>query len=437
MSKLSLHVKNFRAIAEATIELDGITVISGINSAGKSTLSKLLYYVVKLTLEQEEITTKNLINEVRFILSSLSRSLDELQPEPHESRINNRSRAHVLWQKNAESSDVESLPDLFTSLLDEIEQSFTRREEQKPFSKQELTRIDNAVDSRSFRRIKTSDSPKKVSELFENIRVKADELFHKTLENIKQRPLRELEVRLQQYLKASDIPVSLFEEEIPILDRSTNRLNNIFSVQHVFYNDTPMAISAQMDTPHWDFLRQTILETPMAILDDDQKQVADEIAKIINGNVSLEESEYERGFNYKRTTDELTIELSESATGIKSFALLQLLLSEGLLNEKTLLILDEPEAHLHPQWIVEYARVLVLLNKKLGVKFMIASHNPDMVSAIRYISEKEGILDDVHFYLAEKVKESEQFNYRNLNNDIEPIFASFNIALERINQYGV
>ena len=446
MSKLSLHVKNFRAIAEATIELDGITVISGINSAGKSTLSKLLYYVVKLTLEQEEITTKNLINEVRFILSSLSRSLDELQPEPHESRLNNRSRAHVLWQKNAESSDIESLPDLFSSLLDEIEYSFTRREEQKPFSKQELTRISTAIDTRSFRRIKTEDSPKSVSELFDNIRDKASELFEKTLDNIKRRPLRELEVRLQQYLKASDIPVSLFEEEIPILDRSTNRLNNIFSVQRVFYNDTPMVISdytraprtsVRTDTPHWDFLRQTILETPMAILDDDQKQVAEEIANIINGNVSLQESEYERGFNYNRTTDGLSIELSESATGIKSFALLQLLLSEGLLNEKTLLILDEPEAHLHPQWIVEYARVLVLLNKNLGVKFMIASHNPDMVSAIRYISEKEGILDDVHFYLAEKVKGSEQFNYRNLNNDIEPIFASFNIAFERINQYGV
>ena len=181
-----------------------------------------------------------------------------------------------------------------------------------------------------------------MSELFDNIRDKASELFEKTLDNIKRRPLRELEVRLQQYLKASDIPVSLFEEEIPILDRSTNRLNNIFSVQRVFYNDTPMVISdytraprtsVRTDTPHWDFLRQTILETPMAILDDDQKQVAEEIANIINGNVSLQESEYERGFNYKRTTDGLTIELSESATGIKSFALLQLLLSEGLLNE--------------------------------------------------------------------------------------------------------
>lgn len=446
MSKLEISVKDFRAIADAAIELNGITVISGINSAGKSTLSKLLYYAVKLTLELEEITTKNLIHELRFLLSSLSRFLNEQQTELREFRPDDRNRADLLWQKKAESLDIDALPGLFSSLLGEIEQSFIRRDEQKPFSQQELTRIGNAMEMRAFRKAQPSASPKNVFELFDNIRVKSNELFDKAFSNIKLRPISEIKSRLNIYLKSYDIPLSLFEDEIQILDFTKNRVNNIFSVQQVFYSDTPMVISDYIkdgrlsvgtDTPHWDFLKRTILETPTVILDDEQKQVAEDIAEIINGNISLEVSEFERGFSYKRASDGLSIELSESATGIKSFAILQLLLSEGLLNEKTLFILDEPEAHLHPQWIVEYARILVLLNKKLGVKFMIASHNPDMVSALRYISEKEEILDNVNFYLAEKVKGREQFNYRNLNNDIEPIFKSFNIALDRINQYGI
>lgn len=107
------------------------------------------------------------------------------------------------------------------------------------------------------------------------------------------------------------------------------------------------------------------------------------------------------------------------------------------MNEKTLLILDEPEAHLHPQWIVEYARIIVMLNKDLGVRFMIASHNPDMVSALRYISEKENTLQNLRFYLAEKTEDREQYNYKNLETDIEPVFQTFNIALDRINQYGI
>ena len=42
-AELSIH--NFRAIKSAEIALKGITVVSGINGCGKSTMSKLLYYI--------------------------------------------------------------------------------------------------------------------------------------------------------------------------------------------------------------------------------------------------------------------------------------------------------------------------------------------------------------------------------------------------------
>ena len=60
-----------------------------------------------------------------------------------------------------------------------------------------------------------------------------------------------------------------------------------------------------------------------------------------------------------------------------------------------------------------------------------------MISAIRYISEKEGNLDSVNFYLAEKSKEEYCYNYSFLGKDIEPIFESFNIAIDKISQYGI
>ena len=134
--------------------------------------------------------------------------------------------------------------------------------------------------------------------------------------------------------------------------------------------------------------------------------------------------------------DGKVFDLSDVATGIKAFSILRLLLKGGHLTENTLLIIDEPESNLHPQWIVEYARIIVMLNKELGVKFFLASHNPDMVSAIRYISEKEGILDNVNFYIAEKEEKTFSYDYKYLMKDIEPIFESFNIAIDRINKYG-
>ena len=106
------------------------------------------------------------------------------------------------------------------------------------------------------------------------------------------------------------------------------------------------------------------------------------------------------------------------------------------MNDKTLLVIDEPEVHLHPQWVVEYARLIVLLNKKIGVKFLIASHHPDMISAIKYIANKEKNSSDLHFYLAKSDKNSYQYDYKDLGLEIEDIFSSFNIALKRIDLYG-
>ena len=72
-------------------------------------------------------------------------------------------------------------------------------------------------------------------------------------------------------------------------------------------------------------------------------------------------------FTFKRN-DGSVFNLLDCATGIKSFSILQLLIKNGAINDKTLLIIDEPESNLHPQWIIEYARVIVMLNKHFGIK---------------------------------------------------------------------
>ena len=92
--------------------------------------------------------------------------------------------------------------------------------------------------------------------------------------------------------------------------------------------------------------------------------------------------------------------------------------------------------NLHPQWVVEFARLLVMIHKCLGTKILITSHHPDMVSAIRYIAEKEGFLDDTRFYLAESEADVSCFEYKNLGSDIEPVFESFNESFATIQKYA-
>ena len=162
---------------------------------------------------------------------------------------------------------MESLPRFFSSLFDDIERSFLAMEQQKPFSKQELLRISNALEARSARNLQLPEDSKNVPELFTKIRDTTGELFINAYNTIKRRPLQDARARLEYTFKETRIPVSLFEDGIPILDDTSNRLNNIFTVQQVFYSDTPMAISAYMasrrvstrtSTSRWDFLKQTI-----------------------------------------------------------------------------------------------------------------------------------------------------------------------------------
>ncbi|MDR2850290.1 MAG: AAA family ATPase, partial [Verrucomicrobiota bacterium] len=52
---LRLVINQYRAIKEAAIDLKGITVLSGVNGSGKSTVSKLLYYALYWTIHFEEL----------------------------------------------------------------------------------------------------------------------------------------------------------------------------------------------------------------------------------------------------------------------------------------------------------------------------------------------------------------------------------------------
>ena len=92
--------------------------------------------------------------------------------------------------------------------------------------------------------------------------------------------------------------------------------------------------------------------------------------------------------------------------------------------------------HLHPQWIVEFGRLLILINKEIGTKFLISSHSPDMISAIKYISEKEGTSKNINFYLAERKDNKFLYEYKHLKSNIEEIFESFNISFEKLDKYG-
>jgi len=94
------------------------------------------------------------------------------------------------------------------------------------------------------------------------------------------------------------------------------------------------------------------------------------------------------------------IELVNVATGIKYFGIFQVLSQNNYLIEDIILILDEPEVHLHPKWQLEMAKVIVNLVKN-DVKIVVNSHSPYIIEALKIYSDKENLQDKTNFYLAE------------------------------------
>ena len=183
-------------------------------------------------------------------------------------------------------------------------------------------------------------------------------------------------------------------------------------------------------------------DTSESPVSEASKSIAYLIKNLIGGDINVEKQDL--GGKIERTEFKFvakngkSFNLKGAATGVISFSYILQLLQNGWLTDKTMLIIDEPESHLHPQWIVDYARILVLINKMIGTKILLSSHNPDMIAAIQTISESKGLKDITRFYLATPSPEAlDQYDFNDLGFNIEEIFDSFNIALSRIDSYNL
>ena len=107
------------------------------------------------------------------------------------------------------------------------------------------------------------------------------------------------------------------------------------------------------------------------------------------------------------------LDLQVSA-GIKEIGIIEILLENNKLKENSFLIIDEPEACLHPEWEVKFAEILVLLAKELNIHIYLNSHSPMFIEAISLYSQYYGLFKDTSFYLTQK-QENGKYNFKKIN----------------------
>lgn len=428
MSKYNYKIENYHAIGHADIEIDGITVIAGGNGCGKSTLSRWLYYILNTIEDYEVILMRDFHKAIGRKISDLglSASIMSIYDKEIYKKLYGMKDSFDRWVYYTDYKEEDLHKDYNNFIM--------------VFAKLLSTYLTSEKDENSKKRIlaelKISNQEDFLTTFYEAAEANFTEEQSKYMAIKEKRKLESLwELIFAEYQEKDEHPsnIQLKEDAVSIL---TERIGTLLGIKLCLYIDTPIVASfKETSNPYWkEFLHYVKYKRASSAPKDKEKRLLKVIESMIKGKI-IEKNNFDQSELLYKGVNGIQVQLDKVASGFKTFAYMQRLIENGWLDNKTLLEIDEPETNLHPQWVVEFAHLLVMVNKELGTKIMIASHNPDMVSAIRYISEKEGLLDKTHFYLAEQRESTELFDYRDLGKDIDPVFESFNKSYETLQKY--
>lgn len=395
---MELFIKNIGKIEKIDIEIQGITVLIGVNGTGKSTVNRSLYSILNSFCNTSykilESKQKNITRAVEDLLQKLIFSTNE--------EIRGAYNIRSKWIGYSRKI-TKKIMDQYFRVEEKIDaqrvEEIIREEYDTSFESEEFKNdIDNIVNE-----INKED----IEYMGEIINRQFLKEFNEQVNNIDYKGVGE---------------ISLVENDTKIYVKfENNRVVDFSKLNTVRYNpiyiDTPYVLDFYgrfdfYDEKEEDHREKTIGSFRKRITDDDNIERIQESSKrlklvneMLNGIVDGKFSYDELGdITYENKITKNKLELSNLATGIKTFVIIKKLIENGTIDENTVLIIDEPEVHLHPEWQLKLAEILVNLGKILNIKILISTHSPYFLRAIQVYSAKCDIADKQRIYYIENNK---------------------------------
>lgn len=427
---LRLEVDNVRAVKKADIAIEGLTVLCGINGTGKSTLAQILKDGIEANLlfggKHRAAILEKFFNDAQ--LSLLAVLLSAFGGGMGRSLLENEPKKGQTYTVEAAIRVVEHVKDTLDMLFNRLQTSKARA--------RDLVRLMKIA---ALRMAADDDSPESLAQAISEIADKVITRLKKTRDE-RLTPVLYAEAGMHSSVLWEGRAV-FSEVGEPVLAYEENRVSEVSrfaSVQDVIYIECPLVNRLDIDAGG-NLLFMARDADPLVL---HQRPTAGRVAKAIvaafNGIVEGKIVHDDTGIDSDRwlylRNDGRKFPLSDVATGIKSFSLLSRLYACGCLNQDTVLVIDEPEAHLHPQWIAEYAKMLVLLVADAGVRVLVASHSPDMVNALQAFARSCRLEKRTHFYQAVPADKKTPFMFKFMDRgmDVGEIFDSFNKVYDAI-----
>lgn len=426
MSRYVYSLSDYRSVKRAVIDINGITILVGENGTGKSTISRLLYDTTKVLTEFDRLVELNAVHGLQNALRRIARPDIDLRLSLGPGTLNTFDFLEA-YEGGMPLADI-----------------FDASEELIGKFKRTLLNYFSKADHPSRMKVRLQSMfgiPNQNSDNYEGLidiicstlEARVNSLRDSVARKLTERNIAtfyELMSEVDEQIRESKIDTCISEDGLDLVNK--NSISSLINIDRVVYYKTYELLECEKSNNDiYKYLNTADTEK----IDNCGRDITLKLNAILNGGIQVERDILVNKLYYSRN-DGLKIPLNQAATGAISFSILAKLLENGHLHRGTLLIVDEPEAHLHPKWIVEYARILVLLQKSLDVKIVLSSHNPDMIAAIDAIARKEEISGKVSFYFAVPSPD-DSFQYVFEKQDsIANIFDSFNFAITRIQEYG-
>lgn len=395
---MQIKLKNIGMLKEAELSLNSLTLIAGENDNGKSTVGKVVFCIIKAInrykedlQESKEHKLNEKFNNLFFFIRNLLvhnpilKNTDDIyflieDESDIDEKLLNLDRLIALFKNNTQIDEK-----TIQKIEKTLEEIYTIRNEPENINKY----IESAL-NKVF-----------ISEFDSSILLDGEEegeitLLENKLELIKIKVTKENKIFLLSDIEPIQIKDATFIESPLILNNHDLLIKSQSGLNINKRNIERLGIP--YTTLHTKDLFDKLKKISFSLFFDDdfEENILKEIQQIIDGNIIYDSQK--RDFIYSK--GQKNISIKNTASGIKSFGILQLLLLNGVLNKNSILILDEPENHLHPIWQLKYAKLLVTFAKN-GITTLIASHSPYMIEALKRYSDIEDLSEVTNFYLAE------------------------------------
>ena len=438
---MRLNITHINKIKKADIVLNGLTVIAGNNDSGKSTVGKLLFSVIKSLSNADRLS---------------SQSQDRIM------RVNSAFLyAYVTHAEKESGEKIKGviLPSTSTAFLKDAE-SFANDKRWVSQLKRKLEKINivpqqRAKIIRSIHQLvqlptESSNSEKMLERAFQSI-IGAEFLNSICTYNtemseicfsegqgkditiqIKENKVTEFKCKTETFVKDATLVESpLYIHLIDIL-ASAQTLG-----EHHYFNVAGIGkdVLRPLINYHIKDMAQKLDAFRFSLPDNVYSpfiQKAQTLTDNITGGHFYFDNAKQNMYWKKGEQNYAPVNV---ASGIKAFGVLQMLLETQALDESKILIWDEPENHLHPEWQIKFASVLVEL-AKAGIPILISSHSPYFIQAVRYFADKLSMNDFVNYYLAEET-EDELCVLEDVTDDLNRIFMKLAQPMNEIVNLGL